>query len=475
MKKLRINFKLLALLCVGLLFLAGVYGIYSVTTYGPRWLSSTKNSRTTAAKKAVIQGDILDVNGIVLATTDEEGERVYQSDATKRSAIVHLIGDPQGKVGNAVDSFQSSYLLGMETSFFERAMALFNSEQRRGDNVTLTIDSKLCALICREFQLGAATSDKAGAAVVLNYKTGAMLACVSLPVFDPINIPENIDENALGPYWNRALRSTLPPGSTFKIITTAAALDAFTDAATHMYTCTGATQVADRIITDYGNAHHGTLNMEKAFTVSCNNVFAQIALSLGDDKLRAAAEQFGFNDNFLFRDFVVENSVYPTSGRNLVEIAWSGAGQSQVAATPLHMAMIAASVANDGIMMEPRLLEKVVSPAGVIRVRYSAKQYRKCLDVDTAEILQAYMKNVVASGTGTKAKVSGLSIAGKTGSAESSADGKAVTHAWFVGYIDSDVMPYAVCVLVEDGGSGGSVAAPIAGKIFQYIKENYGK
>ncbi len=471
MKKQRINFRLLALLCIGLLIAAGLYGVYSVTTYGPRWLSSSKNSRTHAARKAVVQGDILDRNGVALATTDANGERVYQKSAASRAAVVHLVGDPQGKVGNAVDSFMSGYLLGMETSFSERVLALVKGEQRRGDNVTLTVDSVLSTRIAKSFSTGAKTRGKGGAVVVLNYKTGEVIACVSLPVFDPLNIPSDMESDALSPFWNRALRSTLPPGSTFKIVTAAAALTHLADATTREYTCTGATQVLDHIITDAGNAQHGKLQMEKAFKVSCNGTFAQIALLMGDDALRSTAERFGFNDNFLFRDLVVENSVYPTTGRSAVQVAWSGAGQSQVAATPMHMAMIAACIANDGVMMEPQLLLKAVSSAGVIRARFAPKVYKKVLDEATAATLQGYMRGVVSGGTGTAAKVPGLTIAGKTGSAESSHNGRPVTHAWFVGYIDSDTLPYAVCVLVEDGGSGGSVAAPIARDVFTYLKD----
>lgn len=166
---------------------------------------------------------------------------------------------------------------------------------------------------------------------------------------------------------------------------------------------------------------------------------------------------------------VVENSTYPTKNRTDLEIAWSGDGQSQVSATPLHMCMVAAAVANDGVMMEPRLLSRVESPSGVVRLRYSQKVYGQAMSAETAQKLDGYMKDVVKNGTGTKAQVDGLSIAGKTGSAESSNNGQAVTHAWFVGYLDSETAPYAVCVMVEEGGSGGSVAAPIAGEIFAYL------
>ena len=124
---------------------------------------------------------------------------------------------------------------------------------------------------------------------------------------------------------------------------------------------------------------------------------------------------------------------------------------------------------NDGVMMDPRLLSRVESPSGVVRLRYSQKVYGQAMSAETAQKLDGYMKDVVKNGTGTKAQVDGLSIAGKTGSAESSNNGQAVTHAWFVGYLDSETAPYAVCVMVEEGGSGGSVAAPIAGEIFAYL------
>jgi len=193
---------------------------------------------------------------------------------------------------------------------------------------------------------------------------------------------------------------------------------------------------------------------------------------VGDDALRKTAEKFGFNDNFLFRDLVVENSRYPTANRNNFEIAWSGAGQSQVAATPLHMCMVSAAIANDGVMMEPYLLSRVQSPAGTVRMRSTGRVYRTSCSKETAQIIDGYMKDVVKSGTGTRAKTDGLTIAGKTGSAEGSANGVDVTHAWFTGYIDSDRYPYAVCVFVEAGGTGGSVAAPIAQQIFEYLRDN---
>lgn len=473
MKQQKLRFRVLTLITIALLIISGAYGVYSVSAYGSRWVSSARNTRYRSAKSSVIPGDILDRNGVVVATSDENGKRVYQSNTLSRSSMVHLIGDTEGNVANGVESFQANYLLGFETSLSERVNALLDGEQRRGDTVVITADSRLQTEIVQIFRNTASTRGKCGAAVVLNYRTGEVLALVSLPVYDPQNITDTVRQSSQHPYWNRALQSLMPPGSTFKIITAAAALENLANPQNALFTCTGATQVMDRMVTDYGNAQHGEISLARAFRVSCNNVFAQTALIIGDSALRKTAERFGFNDNFLFRDLVVENSRYPTTNRNSFEIAWSGVGQSQVAVTPLHMCMIAAAIANDGVMMEPRLLSRVQSPAGTVRMRSSGKVYRTVCSPETAQILDGYMKDAVQNGTGTRAKVDGLTIAGKTGSAEGSANGREVTHAWFTGYIDSDRYPYAVCVLVEEGGTGGSVAAPVAQKIFAYLKQHY--
>ncbi len=475
MKQLRTRFRLLTLLVVGLLFVAGLYGVYSVATYGSRWFSNSKNVRYQSAKRTVIAGDIIDRNGVVMATTDKDGERVYQASIKSRRATVHLLGDRDGNVANGVDSFQANYLLGFETSLSERVAALLKGETRHGDDLTLTIDSKLCTRIVNLFETGAATAGKTGAAVVMNYKTGEVIALVSLPVFDPQNITDKDKQNPQHPFWNRALQSTLAPGSTFKIITAASALENIQGITSYRFLCTGATQVMDQVIHDYKMAQHGSVTLEKAFTVSCNNAFAQCALWLGDAALRKTAEDFGFNDNFLFREVVVENSVYPTTNRNDVQVAWSGAGQSDIGATPMHMCMVAAAVANDGVMMEPKMLLSVKGPGGVMRLRLTPKMYRRAVPANIAATLQTYMQNVVATGSGTAARVNGLTIAGKTGSAEASINGVDVTNAWFVGYIADDSLPYACAVLVEEGDSGGSVAAPLAASIFKYLKDNYGK
>ncbi len=472
MKQQRHRFKILALFLFGMFLVLSVYGGYSVLTYGNRWFSSRWNPRVRSQKASVTAGDILDVNGVTLATT-VDGERVYQEDEDVRRAVVHLVGDDQGQVSNGVETFQTSYLYGFQTSLPEMIASLFKGENRRGDNVTLTVDSQLCAAIVESFNSYEKTAGKYGAAVVMNYKTGAVLAMTSLPNFDPQNITDEILNDAGQPFWNRATQSVYAPGSSFKVITTEAALTNIDNILNVDIQCTGGLDVDGHAIRDWGNATHGNLTLKQAFTKSCNNAFALMALDMGDEKLRKTAENFGFNDNFLFRDLVVENSTYPTTNRTNFEIAWSGAGQSAIVASPMHMCMVAASIANGGVMMEPRLLQSVDSYSGVNRMKFSSNVYRTALSSEDADIIKGFMRSVVTSGTGSRAAVEGLTICGKTGSAESSMNGESVTHGWFIGFIDSEDMPYAVAVLVEsvnDGDGGGSTAAPIAGDIFRYIK-----
>ncbi len=471
-KQQRFRFKLLALLLFGLFALLAVYGVYSINTYGNRWFAYARNPRVREQKQNVTAGSIYDRNGILLAST-VDGKRVYQADEASRRAVVHIIGDSEGQVSNGVEGFQTAYLYGFKSSLLERLGNLFSDTPRRGDDLRLSLDSVLCTEITRYFASNPLTQGKNGAAVVMNYKTGEVVGSVSLPAFDPMNIGGVSAAREV--YWNPVTQSLYPPGSTFKVISTAAALENIPGVTDMKITCNGGLDVDGQAIRDYGNAVHTSLTLRQAFMKSCNNIYALLALDMGDAALRKTAEGFGFNANFLFRDFVVENSAYPTGTRSRFEVAMSGFGQSAIGATPMHLCLIAAAIANDGVMMEPTLLRQATTPTGALRDDFGPKVYRTALSPETAAVLQNYMRAVVTGGTGSRASVDGLTICGKTGSAESSRKGRDVTHGLFIGYIDSEALPYAVCVVVEDivdGEGGGSTAAPIAGEIFKYIRDH---
>lgn len=472
MRQKRQRFRIMAALLIALLAVAGAYGVYTVSTYSSRWFGNTGNTRYQEARSTVIPGDVLDRNGVVLASSDESGKRIYNDDWYVRCAMVHITGDPDRNIPNAVDSFQASYLLGFQTSLRERIGTLLSGDRRRGDNVILTVDAQLQTRIAEAFASGEDTRGRPGAVVVMNYRTGEIITLLSIPNFDPMGDLAEVAQRPNSPFWNRTVRSVQAPGSTFKIITSAAVLQYMPGAANAEFDCTtGATQVDDQIIPDYGNGHHGMVSLADAFRVSCNNTFAQASVRLGSKYLRRTAEDFGFNDNFLFRDLVVENSSFPVDIATNGELAWSGIGQGRLLVTPLHMCMVASAIANEGVMMEPRLLLGVTGPTGIQRQGFTAKEYRTACEPQYAARIESFMKDVVARGTGRSAAVEGLSIAGKTGSAESSINNNKVTHAWFVGYIDEPEYPYAVCVFVENGGTGGAVAAPLAKQIFTWLTE----
>ncbi len=464
MRLIKKNIRLFAALLSALLVSLIVFGAYSVLTLGNRWFSSSANTYARGVRSTVIAGRIIDRNGAILAETVPEGKRVYHPDRLVRTSVVHVVGDGANKVANSAENFLSSYLYAFNETWLEKLSRVTRGEKRQGNDITLTINAALSKKVSELFPRG-----KSGAVVVMNYLTGEVLSLQSFPVFDPENISPSDEAHPQKPFWNRSTQWVSAPGSTFKVVTLASALENITGLSEKRYDCSGRLSVAgsDADVTDAGNAIHGSISPKEALALSCNVAFAQIALELGDDRLRNTARSFGVGDYFLFRDIVVENSSYPTGNRSEKEVAWTGVGQSALGVTPLHMCMVAASIANDGIMMEPRLLLQAVSVTGEKKAVYTSKVYRRALPQDQARLIGDYMRNAVTSGTASAASVPGLAVCGKTGSAQ--VDGQSETNAWFIGFCDDPRLPVAICVAVEDAGSGGSVAAPVAGSILRYL------
>ncbi len=461
MKELRRNIRIIgALMLAGILVLV-VYLNYTVALNGNRWTNSTNNTRLTTARKYVIAGDIIDRNGEVLATTDSDGTRVYNSSSDIRIAVSQTVGDTLGMSGTGVETFFASELLGLSGNIFDRFTQWITGAEQRGSDVHLTIDANLCAYIADAFPDG-----KNGAVALINYKTGEIYAMVSLPGYDPKRVARQSDDDEDAPYLNRVTQGQYPPGSTFKIVTAAAALESLSGIESREFYCSGSMPVGEGFVTDNEGNGHGDVTFESAFVRSCNLTFGSLALELGNSRLKSRAEAMGFNTNFLFRDLVLYESSFPDTQSDF-ELAWAGVGQGRVLVTPLHMAMIAGAIANGGQMMEPRLVSSIVGDSGIPKARVGTGVYKRIVSSGVASKLQQYMEGVVESGTGTKAQVDGYTIAGKTGTAEVSSSGAAKPHAWFVGYCADEQHPLAIAIVVENGGHGGDVAAPLAAKIFK--------
>lgn len=473
MKTRRYRYKIVAFFLTGLFVLLAVFGIWNVIHYGTRWFTSSHNTRINAQKSNVIEGSILDRNETVLAET-ADGVRVFQKDPEDRKAVVHVIGDRNGKIANAVESFQTEQLYGFRSSLPDQISFAMSGEALRGNNVILTLDSKLNRRIMDAFN--SRCPDHRGAVVIVNWITGEILGEVSLPSFDPDEASSVTEQDPGQPYWNRATQGLYPPGSTFKIVTAAAALTTIPDINDWVCICTGAAEIdADHTIHDFQQEVHGKTGLADAFRLSCNPAFSGLALEIGDQKLRATAESFGFNKNFLFSDLVVYNSVYPSGNRTRYEVAASGIGQSAIVATPMHMCLIAASVANGGKMPEPVLIREIRSPAGRSISTFKSSVAMTVCAPETASKLTGYMRQVVQNGgSGWRANITGMDICGKTGTAESELNGVPINYGWFVGFNADPQKPYALCILVEDipdGETGGTTSSVIAADLFRYLNQ----
>lgn len=473
MKTQRYRYKVVAFLLIVLFALLAAFGIWNVLHYGTRWFTSSHNTRIDVQKSNVIEGSILDRNEIVLAET-VDGKRIFQKNAADRKAVVHVIGDRNGKVANSVESFQTEQLYGFRASLPDQISYALSGEDLRGNNVILTVDSKLNRCIMELFEKSC--PDHRGAGVVLNWMTGEVLGEVSLPSFDPDEETVLAEQDPGQPYWNRAVQGLYPPGSTFKIVTAAAALKEYPDVAGWSHICTGACVIdSNHTIHDFGQEVHGKVSLADAFRLSCNPAFVTLAGELGDAKLRAAAESFGFNENFLFDELVVYNSIYPTDNRTLYEVAASGIGQSTIVATPMHICLISAAIANGGNMPEPLLIREIRTPAGRTVSTLRQRAVRSVCDSKTASVLRGYMRQVVQNGgSGWRANIPGMDICGKTGTAESELHGVPINYGWFTGFNADPEKPYAICILVEDiadGETGGTTASVIAADLFRFLNQ----
>ena len=450
MKELRRNMRLVGALVV--IAFVGLAGWFALTVFeqGSIWASSSRNIRLAAARTQ--RGDILDRDGTVLATS-QNGERIYLADPDARRALAVTVGDTSGMSGTGVESYYSAQLLDISGSLLERLSALFRGAERRGSTIELTIDAPLTAAVARQFPRG-----YRGAVCVMNYRTGEILAMVSVPDYDPLDISSAEDTSFL----NRCLQGRYTPGSVFKIVTLASALEHDSGVVEQRFTCSGAWEYEGGSIVCAGHTAHGTLDLRTAFSRSCNVTFGKLAYQLGLDRLRETAELMGFNEDFRMGDFTLYDSSFPVEAGSMSSLIWAGIGQSTVLVTPLHMTMITAAVANGGTMMRPWLVKRIVSGAGTVTGAGGARSYRQVMSGATAELIADCMETAVESGTGSRSRLQGFTVCGKTGSAETSNDKTVATNSWYTGFLRSDAHPYAVSVVVEQGGAGSRLAAELA-------------
>ena len=434
-----------------LFVLLGTYLLYSTVVYGDQWFTTPYNPRISASKNIENAGTIYDRNGVALAYT-ENGERKYAESEDVRRAVSHIVGDIYGKSLGA-ETLYAKYLYGYDQNVVDK----FNSAQsgQKGGDVYLTIDSDLSEYIYDNMSVGP------GAVVLMNYETGEILASVSKPTFDSNTAKDDTEESG-AKFVNRVTQGLYPPGSTMKILTTAAAIE---NGVTDMeFECTGEDIIEGQRVTC--TSVHGRVGLETAFEKSCNIYFGRLAAELGDDIMLETANEFAYNYNFQFPNLTLYNSQFEVSG-NMGDLAWAGIGQYNDLVTPMHNMLIAAGVANGGTVMQPNTL-KDVRYGGVSSYTYTPTAFRSIMPQDVAAQIAGYMRNTVESGTATSANIGNATVCGKTGTAEYVEDGETKNHSWFVGYVQDAAHPLAIAVIGEGEGFGSEYATPLAGKILEH-------
>ncbi len=459
------NQSLLAVMYVLLavfLCMIGYFG-YFVQVEGRSVINNSYNARLDLFAERIIRGEIRSSDGQVLAGTEtaEDGTetRVYPFGAL----FAHAVGySSPGKTG--LESLANFYLL---SSHENAALQLINELSDRknvGDNVITTLDVDL------QKAASDALGGRTGAVVVLEPDTGKILAMVSEPGFDPNTLSEDWDflisgDNTDAQLLNRAAQGVYPPGSVFKIVTLLEYIREHPDDwRNYSFDCNGIYDSGEYTISCYHNNVHGHQNIGEAFAKSCNGAFASLGLTLDQDAMRELTTQLMFNTELPVSIEYSKSSYAMGSGADNWEILQTSIGQGSTQMTPLHVAMITAAAANGGLLMKPYLIDHVESEAGEEVKKFTPEAYGALMTADEAEILGTAMRMVVTEGTGSAVYTEAYEAAGKTGSAEFET-GKE-THAWFTGYAPLDDPQIVVTVIVEEGGSGGAVAAPIARAVF---------
>ena len=439
-----------------------VYFVYFQLVKSSSFISSSYNPRQDLYAEHVTRGDIVTSDGVVVATTetDSDGneERIYPYS----NMFAHAVGyTSNGKFG--IESQYNYSLLQSHSFIGTQILNSLRDEKNQGDTVVTTLDF--------DIQEAAydALGDNDGAVVVIDTDTGQIKAMVSKPDFDPNTLESEwdsiVDDDESSVLVNRVTNGLYPPGSVFKIVTTLEYMHENDSVSSYSYDCTGSISSGDTTIHCYNGSVHGTQSLIEAFANSCNNAYASIGLTLDTDSLTKLCKKLLFNKTLPTGLSSTAKSQFSLSESDSDGMVMQTAiGQGETMVSPLHMAMLAAAIANKGVVMEPYLVDHVENDNGVVVTTYDPEEYGNIMSAKDAKRLRTYMKEVVNSGTASALSGASYTAAGKTGSAEYNSAGD--SHGWFVGYAAKDGETYAIAVIVEDGGSGSASAVPVAKAVF---------
>jgi peptidoglycan glycosyltransferase len=454
-----------------ILFLALLVNVSIVQLWRQSSLSADdRNRRVLDAEFAQNRGAILADDTQIATTTPVKDRFLYQRSYPQGSLYATVTGWYAYDFGRSgLESKYSTDLAGTASSqTLDRLVDMFTGATPVGATIQTTINPKLQQVAAQQL------AGKKGAVVALDPKTGAILAMVSTPTYDPNTLATHdltaaraawtaLNADATRPLSDRGTREIYPPGSTFKLVTAATALENGMAADTLINTPSQLTLPnSSSVLGNEGSAcGNAQQTLDRALQLSCNTAFANLGATLGGDKIRAQAEKFGFNATPT-TDVNAAKSQFPTK-LDAAQTMLSSIGQFDVAASPLQMAMVVSAICNDGVLKTPYLVSEVRSADLKVLYRHGPDD-KQAMSAGSAQALQQMMVNVVQKGTGTKAQVSGVVVGGKTGTAQS--DLTKNPYAWFVSFAKNPDI--AIAVFIEDANvdrtdiAGGALAGPIA-------------
>lgn len=422
------------------------------------------NRRLIQLEQRVVRGGIFDRNGEVLAQTKEiDGKktRLYP----KGEALEPLIGYATMQHGSSgMEAFLGDWLLGVKNATATQEIEQVFQLPRRGDDVVLTLDYRLQKIAYEGLK------GKIGAAVAIDPRNGEVLALVSQPSFDGNSLDkdwEEINKKSGSPFLNHAF-ALFPPGSTMKVITSAALIRAGLNTS-DLYNCTGSAVINGQVIREQNDKAHGWVNYNMALADSCNTYFATFGVQSGEKQFLDAAKRFGFGQEIPFelpiKKSTLTNKAAIPNQMNSNLLAASSFGQGEVLVSPFHMALVASGIANQGVIMTPHIVDQVLDANQSVLYKRNPKPWLTALSKEEANLIKSGMVTAVNDGTAAPGRIASIQVAAKTGSAEPGGDVK--THAWYIAFAPAEAPKIAVAVLVEHGGTGGGAAAPIAREMIQ--------
>jgi peptidoglycan glycosyltransferase len=438
------------------------------------------NKRPLFAAQKIERGRILASDGTVIARSIRKGSGAslrYVRDYPEGSTYGHPIGYSFIEYGNSeFEAFHNSELIGDDNEF----STIFDELRGKdpvGNDIKTSIDPDAQATAFS--MLG----DSPGAVVAIEPSTGAIKAMVSVPPFDPNTVPTDfsaLKQDPGSPMLNRVTQGQYPPGSTFKLVTAAAALDSGAITLDETINSPATIDIQGNPLANSDNSDYGDIDVTTALTFSVNTYFAQLGEDIGSGTLEEYMTKFGFNakpeldlpDGQMSVSGVFDDGELVT-GDDPIDVGRLAIGQERLLATPVQMAEVAATIANDGKLMRPQIWSEVRDPDGRTVKEMDPEVQSNVISEETANQLTEAMSDVVNEGTGTAAALSGIDVAGKTGTAEipdvERCDGLP-NQAWFVGFAPADDPQIAVAATVEcTDGQGGTVAAPIAAAVMQTL------